>query len=248
MASDPSFWQARYRQQVSWTATTRRYIFQQAKVQESDRILEVGSGSGALLESLTSDGYQNTFGVDLDFQTLTLERPAAHLTLADGRALPFPMQTFDHCLCHFLLLWLKSPESALEEMRRVTKKGGWVIALAEPDYGGRIDYPPELAALGDCQIRSLQAQGADPLVGRKLLGFFRQLGLINVQSGIISAEWPLSGREEDAALEWEVLERDLEEMVGRDQMARFRELDRSARAEGGRILFVPIFYTYGQVN
>ena len=81
--------------------------------------------------------------------------------------------SFDICLCHFLLLWIANPLAALKEMRRIVKPGGWVLALAEPDYGSRIDFPPELEALGQAQSKALQSQCADVSVGRKLRGLFK---------------------------------------------------------------------------
>ena len=37
---------------------------------------------------------------------------------------PFTNASFDLTFCHYLLLWLKDPLSAIKEMKRVTRPGG----------------------------------------------------------------------------------------------------------------------------
>ena len=74
-------------------------------------------------------------------------------------------------------------------MRRVVQPGGWVAALAEPDYGGRIDYPDALAALGWKQAAAVHAQGADIYAGRKLAGWLGQAGLKDIQVGLLGGQW-----------------------------------------------------------
>ena len=160
--------------------------------------------------------------------------------------LPYAAGTFDLCYCHFLLLWLPNPLAALGEMRRVTRRGGSVLALAEPDYGGRIDYPDELAPLGDWQRQALERQGADSHLGRKLGALFGQAGLRKVETGVLGGRWGAPLPAADLAAEWNVLQADLDGTV---PMARLQELhDRDAAAwrRGERILFVPTFYASGQ--
>ncbi len=188
MARDLHFWHKRFTQQVRWTLSTRRYIFDVIGVRPSDRILEVGCGSGALLTSLAADGYSNVIGLDLDFPALK-HAGQSHLINADALKLPLADNSIDLCLCHFLLLWVADPLQALREMKRAAKPGGWVLALAEPDYGGRIDYPPGLEALGKAQALALQAQGADAAIGRRLRSLFTDCELEQIETGIISAEW-----------------------------------------------------------
>ena len=94
--------------------------------------------------------------------------PQYQVDLGDAHQLPLADGCFDVCLCHFLLLWVTDPIQVLQEMYRVTRSGGVVMALAEPDYGSRIDYPQELSLLGKWQMDSLEQQGADPFIGRKL--------------------------------------------------------------------------------
>jgi ubiquinone/menaquinone biosynthesis C-methylase UbiE len=246
LPGDPEFWQKRYIQQVRWTLATRSYIFNKTGISPSRSILEVGCGSGAVLESLKSDGFSNIIGLDIDLQALRLIG-SKNIINADAFTIPFPINYFDISLCHFFLLWVKDPFKALKEMMRITKTGGWVIALAEPDYGGRIDFPEKLEKLGKTQLRALREQGADVYAGRKLKSYFNECNLENMESGIISAQWTQGFDNEDFEMEWSVMRKDLKCQNSPEELARYYQIDLKASRQGKRVLFVPIFYAFGQV-
>ncbi len=147
--------------------------------------------------------------------------------------------------CHFVLLWLADPRRALNEMRRVAAPGGAVLALAEPDYGGRIDYPEALSRLGTWQSQALEEQGANPRMGRRLAGLFQQAGLVEVESGVLGAQWSQTDSDEDMEMEWQVLRNDLAEAVPPEELEALERLDRQATQAGERVLFVPTFYAWG---
>jgi hypothetical protein len=143
-----------------------------------------------------------------------------------------------------VLLWLEHPEIAVHEARRVTKPGGAVIAFAEPDYGGRVDFPTEFTQLGEWQCEALKAQGADPHAGRRLPEIFHDARLRNVQTGVLGAEWTDDQKSDD--LEWEVIEHDLAGRVDAAELAKYRELDGNVRDVGERVLYVPTFYAWAK--
>jgi ubiquinone/menaquinone biosynthesis C-methylase UbiE len=243
-------WHTRYLQQARWTEQLRAYIFQETRLATADRVLELGCGTGALLAGLPVKSGAAVFGLDLDLPAVkqaTIHAPGALLTCADGATLPYPDSVFDIVFCHFVLLWTSNPLEVVAEMRRITRPGGWVLALAEPDYGGRVDYPNELAALGRWQTQSLSRQGANPEMGRKLAGIFVQAGLKHIQTGVMGGEWthPTSSAEEN--LEWDVLESDLAGQIHPQEIQRMKEIDSAARQSGKRVLFVPTFYAWGTV-
>jgi len=246
LSRETDFWHHRYEQQVRWTLDTRRYIFDCINARPSHHILEIGCGSSAVLASLAQDGFNDTFGLDKNFDVLQLTSSMG-VTCANAFNLPFPNASFEICLCHFLLLWIADPLRALKEMKRTAKPGGWVLALAEPDYGSRIDFPPELETLGKAQSQALQSQCADASVGRKLCGFFVESGLQNIHTGIINAEWDHKFKQRDFDLEWDVLRKDLMWKLSPEELERFYRIDLDASRQGRRILFVPIFFAFGQV-
>jgi hypothetical protein len=134
-------------------------------------------------------------------------------------------------------------------MVRVTNPGGIVIALAEPDYGGRIDYPLDLVELGLWQKEALERQHANPLIGRELRTLFHKAELDEVEVGLLGGHWENQSDTEDFEIEWAVLQSDLNQ--NNDFIKRENELktsDYSARNSHDRILFVPTLYAWGIVK
>jgi SAM-dependent methyltransferase len=243
-------WHRRFTQQASWTSDLRRYIFDQINITKNQRILEVGCGTGATLTQLPSTTLFKV-GLDIDERYLSAamrnDKDASYIQ-GDAHILPCSTRSFDLALCHFLLLWIADPVQVVSEMARVTRQGGTVIALAEPDYGGRIDFPPALEQLGQWQTSSLQKQGADPKIGRKLAGIFRQAGLEFIQTGILGGQWSGKPDWDQWELEWAVLESDIgQEPNFTKSFNTLKKLDQNAYIRGERILFVPTFYAWGQV-
>jgi ubiquinone/menaquinone biosynthesis C-methylase UbiE len=247
--SQPSFdWHQRFVRQATWTKSLRDFLFSQVKLEQARQVLEVGCGTGALLAETEGRFSGRSFGLDINPQHL--EQAAAHtsrsiLTLGDAHTLPFSSGTFDLTFCHYLLLWVHNPLRVIQEMSRVTLPGGYILAFAEPDYGGRIDYPFELSQLGCWQQEALRVQGADPQIGRQLADLFSQVGLDAVQIGLLGGEWKGIFSEEEWISEWQVLNHDLSLLSqGWDQaqVEALQKLDRESREVKTRVLFVPTFY------
>jgi SAM-dependent methyltransferase len=243
-------WHARYMQQAGWTSSTRRYLYEKAEITKARRTLEVGCGTGALLTEVPALTKAETNGLDISLDNTRIARQnasTARLTCGDGHHLPYPDGCFDIVFCHFLLLWVKSPVAVLKEMKRVTRPGGALLAMAEPDYAGRIDYPPELVPLGRWQAESLLKQGADPDAGRKLKGWFVSAGIVPIESGIIAGGWTGFPTLEDQEMEWSVIKSDLAGSIPPAEIQRMKSADENAWVSGERVLFVPTFYTWGRV-
>jgi ubiquinone/menaquinone biosynthesis C-methylase UbiE len=245
-------WHTRYEQQARWTSNLRAYLLERAQFSNAGRILDVGCGTGALLR--LPDGTQATIhGLDIDQNHLAQaseHAPGAALTQADAHHLPYAGDSFDLAWCHYVLLWLKQPLQSLMEMVRVVRRGGFVLAFAEPDYGGRIDYPPALEAAGHTQINSLLAQAADPFMGRKLSALFNQVGLISVEVGVMGGQWDHAPERTDFDAEWAVLYSDLgylqKTSSEKNALEDLKELDWAAWQTGERVLYVPTFYAAGR--
>lgn len=245
-----SEWHSRFLQQARWTAQLRNFISNQLQLNSYRRILEVGSGTGVILaETGSKDALRIGVDIRLDFLQLSQYSNRGLTPLgADGFHLPFSDHFFDITFCHFLLLWVHQPLKIIEEMVRVTQPGGIILALAEPDYGGRIDHPIELVNLGLKQAQALEEQGADPFIGRKVKGLFSQAGLFNIQSGIIGGHWAEQPDFDSWDSEWNTLEHDLKDSIIPEELHNLRLLDAAAWQKGERILFVPTFYTWGRVK
>jgi ubiquinone/menaquinone biosynthesis C-methylase UbiE len=239
-------WHRRFRQQAEWTKGIRNYLFDKIHFDETKAILDVGCGTGAILTELPKNG--TVHGLDIDHDRLIyaqINHKNVPFICADAHQLPYPDNSFSIVLCHFLLLWVTSPELVIKEMIRVGKPGGFILMLAEPDYGGRIDFPESLQELGEIQAQSLQSQGADPNTGRKLAKWLYEAGLNVIELGVLGGQWQGKASSKTWNSEWKMLESDLENILPEDELKVYKEIDKAAWEDGSRVLFVPTFYAVG---
>jgi ubiquinone/menaquinone biosynthesis C-methylase UbiE len=240
-------WHARFHQQSTWTANTRRYLFNQAGISRSSLVLEVGCGTGAILEDEILP--PQTHGIDIDYARVNLARhnsPDLPLVCGDAYRLPYTNHSFDIVFSHYLFLWLSQPEIAMREMVRVTRPSGVVIAIAEPDYGGRIDYPDRLEKIGKLQTDSIRMQGADTMMGRKMAAIFSYAGLEYIETGVLQGHWSQAPSRKDWDLEWKMIENDLSECQQFNKIKTLKDYDWNSWQNQSRILYIPTFYAIGK--
>ena len=240
-------WHTRYTQQARWTRDLREYLFERTGLKTAQRVLEVGCGTGAILSEIQTKA---PHGLDIQPASLMEARIhalAASLTCGDALSLPYPDEAFDITFCHFLLLWVRNPKGTLSEMKRVTKAGGHILALAEPDYTARMDEPAELAILGRRQAESLHRQGANPSLGARLAELFYETGIELIETGAIESQRNDAPTPAEREMEWAVLESDLAGTVPVNEIQRLKKLDETAWARGERILHVPTYFAWGRV-
>ncbi|MCP4140792.1 MAG: class I SAM-dependent methyltransferase [Chloroflexi bacterium] len=239
-------WHKRYTQQANWTKELRAYIFKEVGLNKESRALEIGCGTGAILSQIDFP----VFG--LDIQLASLKEAKIHtqgkspLSCADAFSLPYADASFDILFCHFLLLWLPKPENALQEMIRVTKPNGHIIAFAEPDYGNRVDKPAPLEKLGKWQKDALKKQGANPNMGAGLANLFYEAGITIIETGAISKEKRLPLSADEREMEWATLEADLTGEVSGEDIQKMKRLDFTAWERGERVMHIPTHYLWGK--
>jgi SAM-dependent methyltransferase len=172
-----------------------------------------------------------------------------NFSCADALALPFQPDYFDITFCHYFLLWLPGHAlDTLHEMIRVTRPGGAVLAMAEPAYTKRIDYPQNLEPLGNLQTLALEKQGADPAMGLRLPELFSQAGLKEIRFGQSGFQNTVGEVPDWLDSEWDTFKDDLRELVPSSELNDLETLDRQAWANGSRILHIPTFYGIGIVK
>lgn len=244
-----SDWHQRYLQQSQWTQEIRRHLFDKARLEPDDRVLEVGVGTGAIISQVAVDHDCGLIGIDIDYHSLRFAHavlPTCSLTQADANLLPFPDDFFSFVYCHYLLMWVEDPTRVLAEMQRITRSGGYVVALAESDHSARIDFPPPLDVLGKLQTEALQIQGADIRMGRRLGGLFHERGFSDVKVGILGSQWQAGIAQDMDETEWMTLLSDLGERLSEEELAEYKQADQRARNAGSRVLFIPTFYAIGK--
>lgn len=151
-----------------------------------DRVLDVGCGSGSMARLIARSFPQaEVTGVDVRDQYLDFARERAknedihNLTFRSGDvfALPFPNAIFDVVWTKYLLQWLKDPKSALAEIKRVTKPGGYVVSCDYVGFG--IEHYP-IASDFERVIREIMTALVDCNIGRKVAPLMISLGFRDV--------------------------------------------------------------------
>ena len=180
-----------------------RLIADGTELPPGTRLLEVGSGVGAVLAVLGQEfpGVRLT-GLDiepaqLEFARGHLERSGvrAELQEGDALALPFEDESFDHVWMMWLLEHISDAVGALREARRVLVPSGRITAV-EVDYGTARAEPstPALEALFRTMIEAMAAAGWSD-AGTRLPSWLREAGFRDVEEG----ERPYWWTDEDLA-------------------------------------------------
>lgn len=108
-----------------------------AMVRSGQRVLDVGSGPGALTKELT-ERLASVTAVDPSqafLDAVQARHPEIEAALASAEDLPFADDRFDASLAQLVVHFMSAPVKGLGEMRRVTRPGG-VVAACVWDLGG----------------------------------------------------------------------------------------------------------------
>ena len=107
-----------------------------ACVTEGDRVLDVGSGTGALSAAAAAIESVQVTGIERSavYVAYAREHVDGRFEVGDALALPFSDDAFDRALSMLVLNFVPDPAAALQQMIRVTRPCG-VVAAAVWDYG-----------------------------------------------------------------------------------------------------------------
>jgi SAM-dependent methyltransferase len=246
--SDPQEISRLFRLQAEWTAPLRKYLYRRCELRKRRRVLDAGCGTGEITAEIAAatDGCVTGLDANEPFLAYAKEnKPELEFTLGDCRRMPFRDSSFDLILTHLTLMWIDNPELALAEMVRVIEPGGAIVACAEPDYGGLIDYPENARFWGAFE-RSLARRGADVRAGRKLGSLFRGAGL-GVRLGVSSTV--LEG-DRLANVFDSMRDRYLDDLEGvMDHREAMEVLETElALVEKDKILVIPLFWAIGYAH
>lgn len=117
---------------ASYIRRTVRETLQRTPLQAGIRVLDVGCGTGVLLEELsTAEPTLKLAGIDLSEEMLKVARSrlgsVADLRQGLAEELPFEDAGFDIVVSSSVLHDVRGPEKALGEMRRVLTSSGQVV-------------------------------------------------------------------------------------------------------------------------
>ena len=164
--------------------------YEQMRLQPGQRVLDVGCGPGTdripLARRVGTSGH--VVGVDCDEDMIgEAEKRALEAEVgawvvhkhADATALPFEWGYFDACRCERLFQHLQDPAKALSEMTRVTRPGGWIVALDSAWGSLSIDSPEIEAERRYVRVLAEHITNSG-YSGRRLYPLFKQQGLVDV--------------------------------------------------------------------
>lgn len=112
-----------------------------AAIESAQRVLDVGSGPGALTEELVRRcGASAVAAVDPSESFVAAVRdrlPGVTVEQASAEDLPFADRSFDATIAQLVVHFMVDPVAGLEEMARVTRAGGIVAACVWDHAGGQ---------------------------------------------------------------------------------------------------------------
>ena len=168
-----------------------RALIEFAELRAGMRVLDVGSGPGALTRALVGRfGTDAVVAVDPSepFAAACRERlPGVEVEVAPAEALPFADASFDAALSQLVVNFMSDAPTGVREMTRVTRPGG-VVASCVWDYAGGMQL---LRGFWDAAREIDPARGAaadEGVVMRwcgegELAELWRDAGLTAVRSG-----------------------------------------------------------------
>ena len=154
-------------------------VLERVQVAPDSRCLDVGCGMGETTRMLARSIAPQGECVGLEQDSTLVDRassepwqgPPVSFRAGNAEELPFEDGSFDFVFTRYLLVHLPNPLRALQEMRRVARKGGIVMAQ-EPDLAFICSYPSSWAYEHVPTI--FDKLFADALMGRKLVGLLRE--------------------------------------------------------------------------
>jgi len=235
-----------FSRQSEITKDLRNSIYNKYNLRNAKKVLDLGCGDGKITKELSTFCCMGeVIGLDLNINLLKRKDPSLKVICGDAEKLPFQDNTFDVVFTHLFFLWVSRPLTVIKEIVRVTRDGGLIIASAEPDYEGRIDYPAEFSYHKSIFLNIAPIWGLDTTIGRKLGSFFIKAG-VNPQIGIYPLFFSSSTLAETFQKDWERNLPILKQIFLPDELENLKMKEKEAIQKGERWVYYPLFYVIAQ--
>ena len=235
------------------TAEERLPLYLEVGLKDAKKILDVGCGSGVVTRDIARLTKGTVIAIDGSADMLVVAKNIlqgysnVHLCLGKAQNLPFPNNIFDLITCNLLFMWVDQPQTVINEMTRIVKPGGKILASLEPDYGGKIHWPEHPRVDPLFAGEAIRKKGGDPHIGRKLRALFTRAGL---QTKIGIGNNRIWSCEEDK--QYYLHSRDFYIKVLKDANLSEKEIDQweyeylKSLDDGIQLNFFPQFYAIGK--
>jgi ubiquinone/menaquinone biosynthesis C-methylase UbiE len=165
------------------TAEERLPLYLEVGLKDAGLILDLGCGSGIVTRDIAHLTKGKVYAYDSSIELIDVAKKVlknyknVQYYIGSAEKLPFEKNTFDIITCNLLLMWVKNPQKVVNEMARVVKSRGKVLASLEPDYGGKLHWPEDPKVDPIFAGKAIKDKGGDPHIGRKLRLLFVRAGL-----------------------------------------------------------------------
>jgi SAM-dependent methyltransferase len=177
---------------VDQSGILKNLLHADSKFPAKSSILEAGCGVGAQTRILASQNPGSYFtSIDISEKSLEKAKITAReagltnvsFSIGNILSLEYENESFDHVFVCFVLEHLESPLTALNELKRVLKPGGTIIAI-EGDHGSCFWHPETEKSLKvwNTFIQVQKDLGHDPNIGRRLSPLISSAGFNIIHS------------------------------------------------------------------
>lgn len=170
------------------------FIIDKIQIEEKAKILDVGCGLGFLSKLIAEGSRAKVFGIDqgsdLIKEARNLHGKYAHFLFGDAYNINFDDNKFNLTICQTLFIHLSDPGRVIQEMIRVTKPKGKIVAIEPLIFADGSDkFAPGEAAkkisarseLFQYEINKKLEGGIDLRIALKIPYLFGQYGLSEIK-------------------------------------------------------------------